>query len=262
MSDTVLQERDEQGVLRITFNRPAKKNAFNDEQWDAASAALRAAREDERVAAVVVSGAGNDFSAGVDLSSFGQAPVRTDEHPSAYHAFMAELVEFDKPLLAAAKGVGVGIGCTLLLHCDVVYVGESVRLRLPFVALGLVPEAASSYLLPALLGPRLAGELLFTAEWIDAQRAVEVGIATRAYPDAELLDATLQRARDIAQFSVGSLQATKRTVLAARHAAMKAALVVEDQQMMSQVGSPENMEALQAFLEKRKPDFRKLRGAS
>lgn len=259
MSDCILRSLDEHGVLLVTFNRPAKKNAFNDEQWDAASAALREARSDGRVAAVVVTGAGKDFSAGVDLGSFGQAPARSDGHPSAYHAFMAELIEFDKPLLAAAKGVGVGIGCTLLLHCDVVYVGESLRLRLPFVALGLVPEAASSYLLPALVGPRLAGELLFTAEWIDARRAVEVGIATRAFPDAEVLDATLLRARDIAQFAVGSLQATKRTILAARHAAMKAALAVEDRQMMSQVGSPENMEALQAFMEKRPPDFRKLR---
>jgi len=259
MSDTIQRQLDEQGVLLITFNRPAKKNAFNDEQWDAASLALREARSDGAVAVVVVSGAGADFSAGVDLGSFGQAPARNDGHPSAYHAFMAELIEFDKPLLAAAKGVGVGIGCTLLLHCDVVYVGETVRLRLPFVALGLVPEAASSYLLQALMGPRLAGELLFTAEWIDARRAVEVGLATRSYPDAELLDATMAKAREMAEFSVGSLQATKRTLLAARQAAMKAALAAEDAGMMSQVGSAENLEAFQAFMEKRKPDFRKLR---
>lgn len=259
MSDTILKQLDEHGVLLVTFNRPTKKNAFNDEQWDAASNALRGARDDGKVAAVVVTGSGNDFSAGVDLSSFGQAPPRTDGHPSAYHAFMQELIEFDKPLLAAAKGVGVGIGCTLLFHCDVVYVGESVRLRMPFVALGLVPEAASSYMLSALVGPRLAGELLFTAEWIDAARAVEVGIATRTYPDAELLDATLAKAREIAQFAVASLQATKRTVLAGRKAAMKAALIAEDEGMAQQVGSPENLEAFQAFMEKRKPDFRKLR---
>lgn len=259
MSDTILRELDEHGVLLVTFNRPAKKNAFNDEQWDAASAALREARADAAVAVVVVTGAGADFSAGVDLASFGQAPARDDGFPSAYHAFMATLLEFDKPLLAAAKGVGVGIGCTLLLHCDVVYVGESVRLRLPFVALGLVPEAASSYLLQALLGPRLAGELLFTAEWIDARRAVEVGIATRAFADSELLDATLAKAREMAQFAVGSLQATKQTLLAARAAAMQAALRAEDAGMAKQVGSAENLEAFQAFLEKRKPDFRKLR---
>lgn len=262
MSDTILKALDSDGVLLVTFNRPAKKNAFNDAQWDAAGAALREAREDARIAAVVVTGAGDDFSAGVDLSSFGQSALRTDGHASAYHAFMADLIEFDKPLLAAAKGVGVGIGATLLFHCDVVYVGESVRLRLPFVALGLVPEAASSYMLPALIGPRQAAELLFTAEWITAARALEVGLATRVFPDADLLDATLAKAREIAQFAVGSLQATKRTVLAARKAAMQAALAAEDAGMLSQVGSAENLEAFQAFMEKRKPDFKKLRSPS
>lgn len=259
MSDTILRELDQHGVQLITFNRPAKKNAFSDEQWDAAALALREARTDPAVAVVVVTGAGKDFSAGVDLSSFGQAPPRDDGYPTAYHAFMGELLEFDKPLIAAARGVGVGIGCTLLFHCDVVYLGESVRLRLPFVALGLVPEAASSYLLPALIGHRRAAELLFTAEWIDAARALEVGIATRVFADDELLPAALAKAREIAQFAVGSLQATKRTVLAARRQAMQAAIAAEDAGMMAQVGTPENMEAIQAFMERRPPDFRKLR---
>jgi enoyl-CoA hydratase/carnithine racemase len=256
----VLQSLDAEGVLLVTWNRPHKKNAFDDAQWDAAAAALRAAREDPRVAAVVVTGAGDDFSAGVDLSSFTQRPApRADGHASAYHAFMEALVAFDKPLLAAAKGVGIGIGCTLLLHCDVVYVGESVRLRLPFVALGLVPEGASSVMLEAQVGARQAAELLFAAEWIDAARAVETGIATRALPDAELLAATLARARAIARWPVGALQATKRTLLAARRAHVEAALRAEDEGMRRQAGSPENLEAVRAFLEKRPPDFRTLR---
>ncbi|HVH19946.1 MAG TPA: enoyl-CoA hydratase-related protein [Myxococcota bacterium] len=257
----VLQQLDEHGVLLVTFNRPHKKNAFDDAQWDAASQALRDAQANPRVAAVVVTGAGDAFSAGVDLSSFtNPSGPRTDGHASAYHAFMAVLVEFDKPLLAAAKGVGIGIGCTLLFHCDVVYVGESVRLRLPFVSLGLVPEGASSAMLEAVVGARQAAELFFAAEWIDAARAVETGIATRAFPDAELLDATLARARDIAKWPVGSLQATKRTLLAARKAKVELALRAEDEGMRKQAGSPENLEAVRAFMEKRAPDFRKLRG--
>jgi len=257
----VLQQLDEHGVLLVTFNRPHKKNAFDDAQWDAASQALRDARANPRVAAVVVTGAGDAFSAGVDLSSFtNPSGPRTDGHASAYHAFMAVLVEFDKPLLAAAKGVGIGIGCTLLFHCDVVYVGESVRLRLPFVSLGLVPEGASSAMLEAVVGARVAAELFFAAEWIDAARAVETGIATRAFPDAQLLDATLARARDIAKWPVGSLQATKRTLLAARKAKVELALRAEDEGMRKQAGSPENLEAVRAFMEKRAPDFRKLRG--
>ena len=257
----VLQQLDEHGVLLVTFNRPHKKNAFDDAQWDAASQALRDAQANPRVAAVVVTGAGDAFSAGVDLSSFtNPSGPRADGHASAYHAFMAMLVEFDKPLLAAAKGVGIGIGCTLLFHCDVVYVGESVRLRLPFVSLGLVPEGASSAMLEAVVGARQAAELFFAAEWIDAARAVETGIATRAFPDAELLDATLARARDIAKWPVGSLQATKRTLLAARKAKVELALRAEDEGMRKQAGSPENLEAVRAFMEKRAPDFRKLRG--
>lgn len=254
----VLTEVDADGVMLITLNRPQKKNAFHDAQWDGFTEALAAAQADPAVAAVVVTGAGADFSAGMDLGAFGAGAPRTDGHPTAYHAFMARLVEFDKPLLAAAKGVGVGIGCTLLLHCDVVYVGTSVRLRLPFVALGLVPEAASSYLLGAVVGIRQAAELLFTAEWIDAARALEVGIATRVFAEDELLSATLAKAREIAQHPVGALQATKRTILAARADAVRAALREEDAGMLKQAGSPENIEAITAFLEKRKPDFRKL----
>jgi enoyl-CoA hydratase/carnithine racemase len=258
----VLQQLDEAGVLLVTWNRPQKKNAFDDAQWDAAGDALRSAREDRRVAAVVVTGAGSDFSAGVDLSSFtNPSGPRADGHPSAYHAFMQVLVEFDKPLLAAARGVGIGIGCTLLFHCDVVYVGESLRLRMPFVSLGLVPEGASSAMLEAVVGSRRAAELLFAAEWIDARAALESGIATRVLPDAELLDATLARARDFARWPVGALQATKQTLLAARRERVQAALRAEDEGMRRQAGSPENLEAVRAFLEKRPPDFRKLRSA-
>jgi enoyl-CoA hydratase/carnithine racemase len=260
MESPVLQSLDADGVLLVTFNRPRKKNAFDDAQWDAASAALAAAQQDGRVAAVVVTGAGDDFSTGVDLSSFTRpSGPRADGHASAYHAFMQVLVEFDKPLLAAARGVGIGIGCTLLFHCDVVYVGESVRLRLPFVSLGLVPEGASSAMLEAVVGSRVAAELLFAAEWIDAKRAVETGIATRAFPDAELVPAALARAREFARWPVGALQATKRTLLAARRERVREALRAEDEGMRRQAGSPENIEAVRAFMEKRQPDFRKLR---
>ena len=153
----------------------------------------------------------------------------------------------------------MGIGATFLFHCDVVYVGESIRLRLPFVGLGLVPEAASSYLLPALIGSQRAAELLFTAEWIDAAKALEVGIAARVFPDDQLLEATLARARAIAEFPVSALQGTKRTLLAARAAGVRAAHDAEIDGMAALAGSPENMEAIAAFLEKRKPDFKQFR---
>ncbi len=163
MSEAAVLRELEDGVLRVTLNRPAKKNAFDDAQWDGLASALHDARADGRVAVALVTGAGRDFSAGQDLSAFARpAPPRADGFASGYHGCMAALAAFDKPLLAAARGVGVGIGATLLFHCDVVYVGESVRLRLPFVSLGLVPEAASSYLLQAMIGSRRAAELFYT----------------------------------------------------------------------------------------------------
>jgi enoyl-CoA hydratase/carnithine racemase len=247
-------------VLLVTLDRPERKNAFDEAQWDDAARALHEARGDARVAAVVITGAGGDFSAGVDLSSFGQTSARTGSNASGYDHFMTRLAELDKPLLAAVQGVGVGIGCTLLFHCDVVYLGESARLRLPFAALGLVPEGASSYLLPQLVGTRAAAELLLSAEWISAARALELGIATRVLPDDQVLDATLTRAREIAQHDVGTLQAIKRTLLAHRQAGIEAARRVEAEGMRRQAGGPANREAIQAFREKRKPDFRKLRG--
>lgn len=261
MSDEpVLRTLDEHGVLLVTLNRPRRKNAFNDPQWDALTAVLRDAREDPAVAVMVVTGAGGDFSAGQDLTAFGGGgEPREDGHASGYYGCMQALADFDKPLLAAAQGVGVGIGATFLFHCDVVYVGESVRLRLPFVQLGLVPEAASSYLLQQVIGSQRAAELFYTAEWIDAARAIEMGMAARCHPDAELLEATLAKAREMAKWPVSALQATKRTLLAAHGDRVRAALASEDAGMMEQAGSPENQEAIKAFIEKREPDFRQFR---
>jgi len=259
MESPVLVEQDPEGFALVTLNRPRKKNAFDDPQWDAAAAALRNTRADGGIAAVVFTGAGGDFSAGVDLSSFTQRTPRDDGFETGYDGFMAALIEFDKPLIAAVRGVGIGIGCTFLLHCDFVYVGASTRLRMPFTSLGLVPEAASSYMLEAVVGARSAAELLLTAEWIDAARAVEVGIATQGLPDDEVLDAALAKARQLSALPIESLQATKRTVLASRRAGVEAALIEEREGMARQAGSPENLEAVKAFLEKRPADFRKLR---
>ncbi len=257
MDPILAQTRD--GVLCLTLNRPAKKNAFNTAQWLAFREALANARTDPGVGVVVLTGAGQDFSAGQDLTemlSGGGKGSEPGEHP--FFLAMKELYEFDKPLLAAVKGVGVGFGATCLFHCDIVYVGESVRLRLPFVSLGLVPEAASSYMLQSVIGYQRAAELFFTAEWIDAERAVSSGIAARSFPDDELLDATLAKAAEIAAWPAASLQATKQILRAPHRDAVWAAEKAEQAGMAARVGSPENLEAISAFIEKRKPDFRKL----
>ena len=259
MPDTVTTQLDDDGVLVMTLDRPARKNAFDGDQWDAAAAALDEARADGRVAAVVVTGAGGDFSAGVDLSSFGEQKARTDGFGSDYEAFMHSLLAFDKPLLAAVDGVAIGIGATLPLHCDVVHVGAALRMRFPFVALGLVPEGAASVLLEQVVGARRASALLLAADWIDADTAVSEGLADASFPSDELLAATVDHARRFARWPISALQATKRTVLAARHDQVLAAIEREMAGMTELAMSPENVEALTAFLEKREPDFRQFR---
>jgi len=261
-SKTVRTELDDEGVLQVTLARPERKNAFDEAQWDALAAALDDARQDDRVACVVLTGEGGNFSSGVDLASFGgePPPPRADGKPSAFFACVDAIFAFDKPLLCAVQGVAVGGGCTIAVAADVVYAGESLRMRLPFANLGLVPEIASSYTLQANIGRQRAAEVMFTAEWIDAARALELGMVARILPDAELLPATLAKAREIARWPVPALRAIKRTLQTAHAARIAAAREIEDRLMMEQAGSPENIEAITAFLQKRDPDFKKFRG--
>lgn len=257
----ILKDLDDEGVLHLTMNRPKKKNAFDEIQWDALAASLDQASEDPRVAVVLLSGAGGNFSSGADLSSFqgDRDTPRDDGKPSGFFACVDSIFALEKPLLSAVQGVAVGGGCTIAVASDIVYVGESVRMRLPFANLGLVPEIASSYTLQSAIGRQRANELFFTAEWIDAERAVAVGLAARAFPDEELLGATLAKAREIAQWPVSSLVAIKRTLQVAHRAGIAAARQIEDKEMMRLAGSAENIEAVSAFLQKRTPDFKQFR---
>lgn len=259
--DRILTELDEHGVLLITLNRPKKKNAFDDPQWDAFAEALRSAEADPRVAVVVLTGAGDNFSSGADLSAMRGGPPapRDDGYASGFFACEATILGFGKPLLAAVTGVAVGGGCTIAIACDITYVGEGLRARLPFANLGLVPEIASSYTLQAAIGRQRANEVMLTAEWIDADRALELGMAARRFSDAELLDATLEKAREIAQWPTSALVAIKKTMMAAHAAAIEKALEIEHEEMSKAAGSPENIEAIKAFIEKRAPDFRQFR---
>jgi enoyl-CoA hydratase/carnithine racemase len=251
----IVEESD--GVLLVRFHRPAQRNAFNNRMYDELRDTLAEAQSRKEVRAVVVTGTGQAFSAGQDLSEMASPPTG-DEAPHGFGPFMDRVCGFDKPLLAAVNGVGVGIGLTLLLHCDLVFIAEGARLRAPFVTLGVVPEAASSYLLPLLVGFRKAVEVLYTADWIDAQRAVELGIANRQCGPEELLPMALDAARRFAKQPPEALRHTKRLLLATREEALRAARQREDQAFAVRVGSPENREAIRAFFEKRAPDFTKL----
>lgn len=240
-------------VMLLTLNRPERKNAFSNEQWELFANTLNNARENDKVNVVVICGAGGNFSSGVDLAEFGEVE---GEHP--FNKTVRAVTSFDKPLIAAVEGVAIGGGATLTFHCDVVYVADNLRMRLPFVNLGLVPEFAASYMLQANIGQRRAAELFFTAEWIGAERAVETGIATASFSHAELLGKAMAKAQEMAQWPVNSLRETKRCLQLAHKTGIEAALEAEQKGMEKQAGSPENIEAITAFLEKREPDFQKL----
>ena len=250
--ETVLVDRDG-GVAVVTWNRPKQRNAFSQQMWNEGRDTLRELLDDATVRAVVVTGAGSAFSAGQDLGEMTSADAG-----HGFPGFMDVLCGFDKPLIAAVNGVGVGIGLTMLLHCDIVYVSEAARLRAPFVPLGVVPEAASSYLLPLIIGYQRAAEVLYTADWIDARRAVELGIATRCCTSDELLPAAQSIAARIAAGPIGAIRHTKRLLLATRAEQVRAAREREDRAFEVRIGTPENLEAIAAFFEKRPPDFSKI----
>jgi enoyl-CoA hydratase/carnithine racemase len=254
MSDTVVTE-NRNGVLIVTLNRPEKKNAINNEMWIALRETFVAAETDPAVNCVLITGAGDNFCAGVDLSSFSD-PSDGSEHP--FESAARTLAAFGKPLVAAVKGVAVGGGATVLFHCDIVYVSESLRMRLPFANLGLAPEWASSYMLQANIGAQRAAELFYTAEWIDADKALNCGIAAAVLPDGSLMDHALKKGQEIAQWPVSALKEIKSCLRLPHKAHIDAAFVAEQAAMGRQAGSPENIEAITAFMEKRAPNFRDL----
>jgi enoyl-CoA hydratase/carnithine racemase len=254
MSDTILVHTKD-WVRTLTMNRPEARNAFNSAQWEALRDALADASRDDDVRAVILTGAPGAFTAGVDLSEMA-APPGAGEHP--FGSCMQQVIDFDKPLIAAVNGVGVGFGLTVLLHCDLAIIAEGARLKVPFVSLGVVPEAASSYLLPLQVGPQNAAEILYTADWVTSSRAVEIGLALREVPLDDLMAEAHALAARIAIHPLGSLRHTKRLVREGRIDAVRAARAREDAAFAVRIGTPENIEAITAFLQKRPADFSKI----
>jgi enoyl-CoA hydratase/carnithine racemase len=257
----VLHSRDSRRVRVLTLDRPRALNAFNVELYDAVRRALAAAAADPGVATVVITGAGRAFSAGQDLDEMARPPRHRDGEPHGFIPFIECVESFPKPLIAAVNGIAVGIGLTLLPHCDLVFIARGARLRAPFVSLGVTAEAGSSALLPQRIGWQNAAHLLYTAGWLEAEQAVEVGLAWRLCEPDKLLDDVLSTAYEIAQMPVDSLVATKTLLLDARLDAVRAARGREDQRFARLVGGPANREALAAFKERRAPDFTKLSSA-
>jgi enoyl-CoA hydratase/carnithine racemase len=216
--------------------------------------AVDAAQADQAVRVLVITGAGDTFCAGQDFSE-----MSTDagtEH--GFPGFLRALGDCDKPIVTAVNGVGIGLGLTMLLHTDVNYIAQGARLRAPFVTLGVVPEAAASYLLPIVIGHQRAAELLYTARWIDAEESVALGLTLAVVPRAQLLETALAKAAEIAANPPNAVRHTKRLLKIWRRDAVAAARQREDEAFQERLGTPENMEAISAFFEKRRPDFDKL----
>lgn len=213
---------DAAGVRTLTLNRPEALNAFDQALWYALAGALGDAASSDDVRCVVLTGAGRAFSAGQDLDDMADPSVFADQEPG-YEVLMPVLEEFPKPLVVAVNGIGVGIGLTILLHCDIALVSTEARLKVPFLSLGVTTEAASSLLLPVTMGHQRAAELLFTEPWLTAEDAVRSGLALRAVPPGELMAEALELAGRIASFPLGPIVATKRLMVAARIDAVRAA---------------------------------------
>ncbi len=251
--DDVVLVADADGVRVITFNRPEALNAFNQALWCAVRDALEQAADDPDLRCVVLTGAGRAFTAGQDLTEMADPSVfaPTDggerEEPG-YRQLMPVIESFPKPLLAAVNGVGVGIGLTILPHCDIVFIAEGARLKAPFVSLGVTTEASASLLLPVTVGWQEAAMLLFTEPWIDADEAVRLKLALRAVPDDQLLDEIMVVARTIGALAVGPLVATKTLMLAARGTSIPDTRIREEAQFAELVGAPENLAALESFM--------------
>jgi enoyl-CoA hydratase/carnithine racemase len=207
MSEQVTKSSNE-GVWELRFNRPEKRNAITHEMYQALAAHLHAALADQGVRAVLLSGAGASFSAGNDLNDFLSGPEFTSAHPVM--DVLRTLAAFDKPLVAAVHGTTVGIGVTLLLHCDLVVAAAGTQLITPFVSLGLVPEAGSSLLLPRLVGSQRAAELLLLGEPLVASDAQRLGLVNRVVEADRVLEEARSLAQRLAQQPVDALRATKR----------------------------------------------------
>jgi enoyl-CoA hydratase/carnithine racemase len=250
-----LTELDDEGVFSITMNRPERRNAMNPGAFRATADAFLEAASNPAVATVLLTGAGEDFSSGLDLTA------GPDESAGAnpFEDMMDAIIGLDKPLVAAVRGCGIGFGMTVLFHCDVVYVGEGVRLRMPFANLGLVTEAAAAYMAPLVIGQKQAAELLYTADWVDAQRALDYGIATRIYPDDQVLAEATAKARQMAQWPVTSLVEMKKMLKSFHRENIATARAAENDAMARLFGGPENKEAISAFIERRDPDFKQFR---
>lgn len=246
----------DQGVMTLTFNRVDKKNAITSAMYASLADALAQAQDDAAVRVLLIQGHETIFTAGNDIADFLNNPPGDQNAP--VFRFLRHISTFTKPVLAAVAGPSVGIGTTLLFHCDLVYAGDNAAFSMPFVNLGLCPEAASSYLVPNMLGYHRAAEALLMGEPFMAEAALEVGFVNRVVPPTEVNAYAQAQARKLAAKPLSSLVETKRLMKAPHAERVKAQMAEESVSFGRMLREPAAKEAFGAFMEKRKPDFSKL----
>jgi enoyl-CoA hydratase/carnithine racemase len=240
-------------IARLELSRPEKRNALTGEMYRALADALQGADADPQVRAVLLHGRPDCFCSGNDMRDFLERDPH-DADPPAFR-FLTRIAGTRKPIVAAVGGPAVGIGTTMLLHCDLVYAAPGARFQLPFAALGLVPEAASSLLLPAIAGQLRAAELMLLAQPFDAEKALGAGIVTEVVPEAALLSHATAAAARLASLPPGSVRLTKELLKRATAQAVAERMEEERRLFIDRLASEEAKEAITAFLEKRAPDF-------
>ena len=245
-----------QGVTLIEIARPEKKNALTMAMYDAMAVAIAGAQAEATVRALLITGQPGKFTAGNDLADFMAHPPSGEDSP--VFRFMRALSGCEKPVVAAVTGAAVGIGTTMLLHCDLVYVAEDARLSMPFVSLGLVPEFASSLLLPRLMGRVVASEKLLLGEPFTGAEAVALGLANKALPAGDVLQHAQGIARRFTLLAPGAVRESKRLLRAPLSDHIETTIRAEAVVFARQLVSAEAIESFKAFFEKRKPDFSNL----
>ena len=241
------------GVMTLTINRVARKNSITSAMYAAMAEAIESARDDTAVHALVIQGHESIFSAGNDISDFLNNPPSTQDSP--VFDFLRGISTFPKPIVAAVCGPAVGIGTTMLLHCDLVYAGDNAAFSMPFVNLGLCPEAASSLLVPQLMGYPRAAEALLLGEPFMAETALEIGLINRIVPPTEVNALAQQQARKLAAKPLSALIETKRLLKKGNDSLVAERMAEEGASFGRMLQEPAAREAFAAFMEKRKPDF-------
>jgi len=243
------------GVAVIEIARPEKKNALTQAMYTAMAEAIAAADADPAIRALLITGQPGIFTSGNDLEDFMMRPPQGEDSP--VFQFMKSLAECAKPVVAAVTGGAIGIGTTMLLHCDLVYVSDEARLAMPFVGLGLVPEYASSLLVTQRVGHAKATELLLLGEPFNGEAAVEMGIANAVLPAAEVVNHARRMAERFNALPPGAVRESKALMRRAQKSLVEETIRTEAEIFGKRLRSPEAMEAFQAFFQKRKPDFSK-----